>query len=103
MLKSLADLPMVIKIAGIDIKVTEDNVINSKDINVVAAAISLYPEQEIRLRIGDRQLDIINQALYHELLHWIFYLMNEFDICQNEEIIDRAALLLHGAMKSFRS
>ena len=101
MLKSPDQLPMVIDIAGIKITVEEVKQLN-KVKNKMTVGMSDYPNQKIILNTQDLGIDLLNQALYHEMLHWIFFLLNEFEICNNEKLIDSAALLLHDSMKSFK-
>lgn len=40
----------------------------------------------------------IESTFCHELVHWIFFVMNEDDLRTNEKLVDQFARLLHQAL-----
>ena len=101
MIKDLEQLPFTIEMAGIVITIAEDNKIQYGG-EGIPAGVSHYGKQQIFLRTKDIELDLINHALYHEMFHWMLYLQGYYEINNDEEFVDRIALLMHDTMKSFR-
>lgn len=55
--------------------------------------ILMAPSTEHHPRI---QSDI-EHTFYHELIHWIFHELNEYELRDNEKLVDTVAALLHQA------
>ena len=89
-------IPKRIHLAGmtIDVVLTDTLYKNKK---VIAEAC--YPEQKIMLDTTMLTYEGMSQAYCHELMHWIFYILNEDQIRQNEKLVDTAAHLLHQSLK----
>lgn len=56
--------------------------------------IALLPNTEGTLRLPTR----IEQTFLHELIHWMFYVLGETDLRNNEKLVDSMAGLLHQAL-----
>ena len=50
-----------------------------------------------RISVYDKGIntDLVNQTLYHEVIHAILESMSEHTLSQNEEFVQKFALLLH--------
>jgi len=56
-----------------------------------------YPAQQIVLDPSVSGLQQLEQAYYHELTHWILFIMNETDLRNNEKFVDLFAHFLYQA------
>ena len=56
-----------------------------------------YPTQCIVLDPSVSGLQQLEQAYYHELTHWILFIMNETDLRNNEKFVDLFAHFLYQA------
>ncbi len=56
-----------------------------------------YPSQSIFLDSVVLNKQSTEQSFYHELTHWILYMMNEDDLRNNEKFVDVFATFLHQA------
>ncbi len=56
-----------------------------------------YPAQRIVLDSGLLKQQLSEQNYYHELVHWILYVMNEDVLRDNEKFVDVFATFLHQA------
>jgi hypothetical protein len=89
-------IPKKIHLAGMTIDVIlTDKLYSAK--RVIAEAI--YPEQKIMLDTTMLSYEGMCQSYCHELLHFIFYILNEDQLRQNEKLVDTTAHLLHQALK----
>ena len=57
-----------------------------------------YTSQQICLDASVAPLQSLEQSYLHELTHWIFYLMNEDELRNNERLVDLFAHFLYQAM-----
>lgn len=57
-----------------------------------------YHRQEIRLDPAAAPMQTTEQAYLHELVHWIFYMMNEHELRNNERLVDLFAHFLYQAL-----
>ncbi len=56
-----------------------------------------YPSQSITLDSVTMSKQLTEQNYFHELTHWILYMMNEDDLRNNEKFVDVFATFLHQA------
>lgn len=56
-----------------------------------------YAQQQIHLDPSVAPLQTVEQSFCHELVHWIFYMMGEDDLRNNERIVDLFAHFLYQA------
>jgi len=56
-----------------------------------------YPSQSITLDSVTLSKQLTEQNYFHELTHWILYMMNEDDLRNNEKFVDVFATFLHQA------
>lgn len=61
---------------------------------------ALYHRQEIIIDPSATPLQTTEQAFLHELIHWIFYVMGEDELRNNERIVDGFAHLLYQALST---
>ena len=61
---------------------------------------SIFESNLIRLQTPSDNLPkaLIEQTFQHELVHWLYYLLGEEKLCDNEKHIDRFSHLLHQAL-----
>ena len=92
-------IPKVLTIAGIDIEI---RTVGKKDkIKLEEAARSEYLSQKVFLQDFEGG-DVKNQALMHEITHWILYIMNRFDLCNDEDFVDHFAHLMYQVHKQIK-
>lgn len=58
---------------------------------------ALYSKSQIVLDTGACPQQVIEQNFLHELVHWIYFIMNEDEHRNNEKMVDLFAHLLHQA------
>jgi hypothetical protein len=87
-------IPLSFMLGGLTVSVELDNTLVSSKRMLGEAR---YMEQLIHLdaSIGKKQL--IEQTYYHELVHWILYVMNEDELRNNEKFVDVFAQFLYQA------
>lgn len=90
-------LPKTITLAGITITV-EDAPGLSQSRKLLAEA--RYNEQKIIIDRIAASTDIVEQTFFHELCHWILYIMNEDEKRNDERHVDVFAHLLYQALKT---
>jgi len=61
---------------------------------------SSYEHQSIELNQSIKPKDILEHTYYHELVHWILYVMGRAELCRDEEFVDFFSLLLTQALKT---
>lgn len=59
---------------------------------------ALYATQEIIIDPELARLQTTEQAYLHELIHWIFFMMGEHELRNNERIVDCFAHFLYQAL-----
>lgn len=89
-------LPKKISLAGIDVDVVQRANL-AKDTGAIGQ--SIYEEQTILIDPDVSPPDTTNQALIHELVHWILFVMNEFSLKDNEKFVDIFSHLLYQSLK----
>ena len=57
-----------------------------------------YLTQELRIDPNVAPQQFVEQSYLHELVHWIFYMMNEHELRDNERIVDLFAHFLYQAL-----
>ena len=90
-------IPKAIQLAGINIEIIKDNKL-VKEKKVIGEA--RYSEQSIVIDTEAAPADITEQAFFHELTHWILYVMNEDELRNNEKHVDLFGHLLYQAIKT---
>jgi len=90
-------IPDKIQLAGIEIAtIYDDNLVNKK--SVIGEA--RYSEQTIVIDNKAADINITQQAYFHELTHWILYILNENELRCNEKFVDLFSHLLYQALKT---
>lgn len=91
------NIPSHVVLAGIpiDIVLVQDFMKNNK-----AIGQSFYLRQQIVIDPDAGGPDIVKQALLHEVVHWILFIMNEYELRNNEKFVDTFAHLLYQALDS---
>ena len=69
--------------------------------NIVGEA--LYFQQKIILDTGSCSQEQVEQNFLHELMHWIFFVMNEDKLRNDEKIVDVIAHFLHQMHKTTKN
>jgi hypothetical protein len=90
-------IPKEFNLAGLKIKV-ELNPNLYQERKIVGEA--RYPSQTISLDSTVLEKESAQQNFYHELIHWIFYILNEDELRNNEKLVDQMAYLLHQALST---
>ena len=90
-------IPKQITLCGITITIEIDNSLY-RERGIVGEA--QYPPQKIALDPTIVHQESLEQNYYHELVHWMFFIMNEHDLRTNEKIVDQLAHLLYQVEKS---
>ena len=94
-----AIIPSSFTLGGLTIEVVrDDTMVRTKGMIGEAR----YAEQVIRLDTGAAPLQTVEQAFFHELVHWIFYLMNEEELRNNEKLVDLFSHFLYQALVTAR-
>ena len=89
-------IPKRVTIAGIDIDIVWAEI--GEGARCLGKAD--YVAQKIYLNPNLAQQDTLNQCYYHELLHYIFFVMGKTNLKDDEGFIDGLAHLLYQARKS---
>jgi hypothetical protein len=90
-------IPSSFKLAGQTISVVLDSELHT---NCKILGQAVYAKQQILLDSGKCSQEQMEQNFIHELLHWVFFIMNEDELRNNEKIIDLTAHMLHQAVKT---
>lgn len=88
-------IPRSFQLGGLKIDVVLDNTFIDQH-NCVGQAV--YIEQKIIIDPSKTPQQTTEQAFVHELVHWIFYMMNEHELRNNERIVDCFAHFLYQAL-----
>ncbi|MEI6215429.1 MAG: hypothetical protein WCP10_15100 [Desulfuromonadales bacterium] len=88
-------IPSTFKLAGLTISVVFDPLLHE---NRKLLGEAVYSKQQIVLDSGICSQEQIEQNFFHELLHWIYFIMSEDELRQNERIVDLSAHMLHQFM-----
>ena len=88
-------IPKEIKLCGLTIEVIVCPTLH-KDKGL--GGFSDYPGLRIMLA-GDVNEQLQEQVLYHEIVHFILFVMGEPELRDNEKFVDVFAHLLHQALK----
>ena len=87
-------IPNQLKLAGQTITIVKDPQLYETR-KIVGEA--LYSKQQILLDSGTCTEEQMQQNFLHELMHWVFFIMNEDTLRNNEKIVDLVAHFLHQA------
>jgi len=90
-------IPSRITLAGIPIDIVLDDTFAAKQ---NCAGQSCYQSQTIHLDSKLTPADSRNQTFWHEVTHWIFYIMGEDELRNNERIVDLLAHLIYQSIKT---
>ena len=89
-----AIIPKSFWLGGLQIDVNYDeNLYKNKKI----VGEARYPLQSIALDPSITKKQSIEQCYFHELTHWILYVMNEDELRSNEKFVDMFATFLYQA------
>ena len=91
------NIPKSFKLAGTTISVIQDSQLYATR-KIVGEAV--YSKQTILLDTGHCSQEQIEQNFLHELIHWVFYIMGEDDLRNNERVVDLLAHFLHQVVKT---
>jgi hypothetical protein len=94
--RSLA-IPRQIELCGIVVTVELDPTLHQRKGMIGEAR---YAEQKIIIDPTVAETDTTEEALYHELCHWVLFIMNEDELRNNERWVDSFAHILYQAIKS---
>lgn len=89
-------IPSSFKIAGLTITIEEDNNSLERDGYIGKAD---FPFQKITLDCGLLPRETVEQAFFHEMVHWILYVMSHPN-ADNEEFVDVFSHLLYQVMST---
>lgn len=88
-------IPSSFMLGGLTINIVrDDSMVCTKGIIGEAR----YTSQQICLDASVAPLQSLEQSYLHELTHWIFYMMNEDELRNNERLVDLFAHFLYQAM-----
>jgi hypothetical protein len=90
-----AIIPSSFWLGGLKIDVSYDENLH-KNRRIVGEA--RYPSQSIVLDSVILSKQLMEQNFFHELTHWILYVMNEDDLRNNEKFVDVFAYFMHQAL-----
>lgn len=91
------NIPIKVTLAGIDIHVVRDKTLVERK-KVIGEAS--YSDQKIFIDLTKAPIQSTEQAYYHELIHWILFILNEHDLRSNEKFVDTFGHLLYQAISS---
>ena len=90
-------VPKSFMLGGLKINVQlDDTLVNTK--KVIGEA--RYAEQAVILDSSAAPRQTVEQAFIHELTHWIFYVMNEDELRNNEKLVDLFAHFMYQALST---
>lgn len=91
------NIPKSVELAGI----TVNTIVNNELVELKKIiGEAQYAQQQIMLDCKAAPREITEQAFFHELVHWIFYMMNEDELRNNEKLVDVFSHFLYQALKS---
>jgi hypothetical protein len=90
-------IPKEFFLAGIKVKVILDPTLHATR-KIVGEA--RYPDQQILLDNKMLSGELLEQNFYHELIHWVLYVLNEDALRENEKLVDTIAYMLHQGLKT---
>ena len=91
------NIPKSVELAGI----TVNTIVNNELVELKKIiGEAQYAQQQIMLDCKAAPREITEQAFFHELVHWIFYIMNEDEMRNNEKLVDLFSHLLYQALKT---
>ena len=61
---------------------------------------ALYRKNLIQLQCSNRPTTNIEVTFCHEIVHWIFFVLSEDKLRQNEQLVDQIGRLLHQALST---
>jgi hypothetical protein len=93
----LPAVPDTISLGGFDIKTVFDKAMFEQSRKIGAAN---YPEQTITLSAAGHPMQTLEHTYLHEMVHWILFMMNRFDLRDDETFVDVFAHFLYQALKT---
>lgn len=90
-------IPKEFHLAGIKVKVVLDPTLHERR-KIVGEA--RYPDQTILLDNKVLKDELLEQNFYHELIHWVFYILNMDELRNDEKLVDTMSYLIHQSMKT---
>ncbi|MDD2364538.1 MAG: hypothetical protein PHN84_00090 [Desulfuromonadaceae bacterium] len=87
-------IPTSFWLGGLKIDVVYDNTM-VKTKQVIGEA--RYAYQQILLDPSVAPMQTVEQSFFHEMVHWIFYVMGEEELRNNEKLVDLFAHFLYQA------
>ena len=90
-------IPSMFKLAGQTITVVQDSELYA---NRKILGEAVYSKSQLLLDTGACSQDQMEQNFIHELLHWVFFIMNENELRSNEKLVDLTAHMLHQFVKT---
>ena len=90
-------IPSKCSLAGIEIATVFDKTLADK---MKKVGRSNYTGQQIVIDDSVVDMDMKHQVYYHELVHWILFIMGKDDLNADEEFIDLFGHLLYQAIKT---
>lgn len=85
-------IPKSFKLGGLEIKVNIDNeMVHRKKV----IGECRYSEQSITMDITAGHEELTEQSFYHELIHWILYMMSRDELRNDEGFVDLFAHFLY--------
>lgn len=91
------NIPHSFTLAGLTIDIVKSDTL-IKEKGIIGQAN--YSEQKIYIDASHSPDDSIEQAFYHELTHFILFVMNEDKLRNNEKFVDVFSHLLYQALKT---
>lgn len=90
-------LPKSFELAGLTVTIEINN--NAiKENNFIGQSDFVF--QKIIMDIATAPRETVEQAFFHEAVHWILYIMNEHTLRNNEQFVDVFAHLLYQLLSS---
>jgi len=91
------DIPKQFQLAGMTITTALDNTYIRTHSRIGEAN---YQFQKITIDPSAPNQESCEQAFYHELIHWILFVMNEDELRQNEKFVDVFGHFLYQYVKT---
>lgn len=88
-------IPSSFMLGGLTIDVVQDDTMVRTKSMIGEAR---YTEQAIRLDTSAAPRQTVEQAFFHELTHWIFFVLNEDKLRNNEKLVDLFGHFLYQAL-----
>jgi len=90
----ILNIPNSVVLANIPVITVQDNLFEQHG----CIGHSVYAEQGIFIDPTCAPIETTEQAYWHELVHWILFIMNEHELRDNEKFVDTFGHLLYQAI-----